>query len=92
VHASVENRHRPQKFGLLKKVDAVCPTDSVIERILDNHRTHVFKETKAWLATMHEGRFSFVSTPRHRSWFKLVEGFFFQDGTIGAPSSPVPNS
>ena len=34
------------------------------------------EETKAWLATQREGRFTFVFTPKHGSWLNLVEGFF----------------
>ena len=34
------------------------------------------KETKAWLATRPERRFTFVFTPKHGSWLNLVEGFF----------------
>jgi len=36
----------------------------------------VSKETRKWLATQREGRFSFVFTPKHGSWLNLVEGFF----------------
>jgi transposase len=44
--------------------------------ILDNHSAHISKETKAWLATQPERRFTFVFTPKHGSWLNLVEGFF----------------
>jgi transposase len=77
VHASVEERHRSREFvGFLKKLDAAYPTDTAIKVILDNHSAHVSKETKAWLATQREGRFTFVFTPKHGSWLNLVEGFF----------------
>jgi transposase len=77
VHACVENRHRSREFvGFLKKLDAAYPTDTAIKLILDNHSAHVSKETKAWLATQPEGRFTFVFTPKHGSWLNLVEGFF----------------
>jgi transposase len=77
VHASVEDRHRSREFiGFLKKIDEAYPTDTAIKLILDNHSAHVSKETKAWLATRPEGRFSFVFTPKHGSWLNLVEGFF----------------
>ena len=77
VHASVENRHRSREFvGFLKKLDAAYPTDTAIKLILDNHSAHISKETKAWLATQPEGRFTFVFTPKHGSWLNLVEGFF----------------
>jgi len=77
VHACVENRHRSREFvGFLKKLDAAYPTETAIKLILDNHCAHISKETKAWLATQPEGRFSFVFTPKHGSWLNLVEGFF----------------
>ena len=77
VHACVENRHRSREFiGFLKKLDAAYPTDTAIKLILDNHSAHVSKETKRWLATQPEGRFTFVFTPKHGSWLNLVEGFF----------------
>jgi len=77
VHASVEDRHRAREFvGFLKKIDDAYPTDIAIKLILDNHSAHVSKETKAWLATRPEGRFSLVFTSRHGSWLNLVEGFF----------------
>ena len=77
VHACVEDRHRSREFvGFLKKLDAAYSADTAIKLILDNHSAHVSKETKTWLATQREGRFSFVFTPKHGSWLNLVEGFF----------------
>ena len=77
VHACVEERHRSREFvGFLGKIDAAYPTDTAIKLILDNHSAHISKETKAWLATRPEGRFTFVFTPTHASWLNLVEGFF----------------
>ena len=77
VHASVEERHRSREFvALLQKLDAAYPTSTAIKIILDNHSAHVSRETKAWLATQPEGRFTFVFTPKHGSWLNLVEGFF----------------
>ena len=77
VHASVEDRHRSREFvGFLKQLDAAYPTDTAIKVILDNHSAHVSKETKAWLTSQREGRFTFVFTPKHGSWLNLVEGFF----------------
>jgi len=77
VHACIENRHRSREFvGFLRKLDAAYPADTAIKLILDNHSAHISKETKAWLATQPEGRFSFVFTPKHASWLNLVEGFF----------------
>ena len=66
VHACVEERHRSREFvGFLGKIDAAYPTDTAIKLILDNHSAHISKETKAWLATRPEGRFTFVFTPTH---------------------------
>jgi transposase len=77
VHASVEDRHRSREFvGFLEKIDAAYPADTAIKLILDNHSAHISRETKAWLATRPQGRFSFVFTPKHGSWLNLVEGFF----------------
>jgi transposase len=77
VHACVEDRHRSREFiGFLKRLDAAYPADTAIKLILDNHSAHVSKETKKWLATQREGRFSLVFTPKHGSWLNLVEGFF----------------
>jgi transposase len=77
VHASVEERHRSREFvAFLQKLDAAYPTSTAIKIIVDNHSAHVSKETKAWLATQPEGRFTFVLTPKHGSWLNLVEGFF----------------
>lgn len=77
VHACVENRHRSREFiGFLKMLDTAYPTDTAIKLILDNHSAHASKETKKWLATQPENRFTFVFTPKHGSWLNLVEGFF----------------
>ena len=77
VHACVEDRHRSREFiGFLKRLDAAYPADTAIKLILDNHSAHISKETKAWIASQPEGRFSFVFTPKHGSWLNLVEGFF----------------
>ena len=77
MYASVEDRHRSRAFvGFLKRLDAAYPADTAIKLILDNHSAHISKETKAWVATQPEGRFSFVFTPKHGSWLNLVEGFF----------------
>jgi len=77
VHALVRDRHRSREFiEFLKFLDAVYATETAIKVILDNHSAHVSKETRAWLATQREGRFTFVFTPKHGSWLNLIEGFF----------------
>ena len=77
VHACVEDRHRSREFvSFLKQLDAAYPADTAIKLLLDNHSAHTSKETRAWLATRPEGRFTLVFTPKHGSWLNLVEGFF----------------
>jgi transposase len=77
VHALVRDRHRSREFiEFLKLLDAAYATDTAIKVILDNHSAHVSKETKRWLASQREGRFTFVFTPKHGSWLNLIEGFF----------------
>ena len=77
VHAIVEDRHRSREFiALLKTLDAAFAPATAIKVILDNHSAHISKETKRWLATQREGRFTFVFTPKHGSWLNLIEGFF----------------
>jgi len=77
VHACVEDRHRSREFiGFLKRLDAAYPADTAIKLILDNHSAHISRQTKAWIATQPEARFSFVFTPKHGSWLNLIEGFF----------------
>jgi transposase len=77
VHACVEDRHRSREFvSFLKRLDTAYPADTTIKLLLDNHSAHTSKETRAWLATRPEGRFTLVFTPKHGSWLNLVEGFF----------------
>ena len=77
IHACIEDRHRSREFvGFLKRLDAAYPIGTAIKLILDNHSAHISKETKAWIASQPEGRFSFVFTPKHGSWLNLVEDFF----------------
>ncbi len=77
VHACIEDRHRSREFiGFLKRLDAAYPADTAIKLILDYHSAHRSKETKAWVPSKPEVRFSSVFTPKHGSWLNLVEGFF----------------
>ncbi len=77
VHAVVEERHRSCEFiGFLKVIDAAYPCGTAIKLILDNHSSHISKETRGWLAEQPKGRFEFVFTPKHGSWLNLIEGFF----------------
>ena len=73
---NVEPRHRSVEFiGLLQSVHDRYPADARIRVVLDNHSTHISKETMAWLA-LHPGRFEYIHTPKHGSWLNLVEGSF----------------
>jgi len=76
VIARVEDRHRSREFiQLLKDLDAYYPADMAIRIILDNHSSHISKETRAYLATR-PNRFVYVHTPKHGSWLNLVETLF----------------
>ena len=76
VVARVERRHRSREFiGLLRDLDATYPAEAIIRVILDNHSSHISKETRAYLATR-PNRFSYVHTPKHGSWLNLVETLF----------------
>jgi transposase len=76
VTAEVHPRHRSREFILLlKALDAYYPSGCVIRLVLDNHSSHISKETMAWLATR-PNRFVYVHTPKHGSWLNLVETLF----------------
>ena len=72
----VRDRHRSREFiEFLTEIDKEYPEDWKIRVILDNHSSHVSKETKAWLLTK-PGRFEFVFTPKHGSWLNMIEMYF----------------
>ena len=76
VTAQVHDKHRSREFiSLLKDLDAYYPAESTIRIILDNHSTHISKETMKYLASR-PGRFVYVHTPTHGSWLNLVETLF----------------
>ena len=76
VSARVEERHRSVEFvALLKDLDAHYPAKCTIRLILDNHSSHLSKETRAYLATR-PNRFKYVLTPTHGSWLNIVETLF----------------
>lgn len=76
VFAHVEDRHRSREFvTLLQSIDAYYPPDAIIRVVLDNHSSHISKETMAYLATR-PGRFEYVHTPKHGSWLNLIECAF----------------
>ena len=72
----VRNRHRSREFvEFLKTLDGSYPADWKIRLVLDNHSSHVSKETQTYLRSKPE-RFAFVFTPKHGSWLNLIEVFF----------------
>src|SRR3989441_465354 len=76
VTARVEARHRSVEFiALLKDLDTHYPAECTIRLILDNHSSHISKETRAYLATR-PNRFKYVLTPTHGSWLNIVETLF----------------
>jgi transposase len=76
VHGDVQDRHRSAEFtDFLKKLDHFYAPDIRIRMILDNHSSHISKETKRYLATV-PNRFEFIFTPTHGSWLNIIETFF----------------
>ena len=72
----LEERHRSIEFiGLLKDLDAFYPLECTIRLILDNHSSHISKETRTFLAKR-PNRFKYVLTPTHGSWLNIVETLF----------------
>lgn len=59
VFAQVEDRHRSCEFiALLRSIDDYYPPEAIIRAVLDNHSSHISKETMTYLATR-PGRFEF---------------------------------
>ena len=76
VFGIARNRHRSREFiELLQEIHAFYPKEWKIRLILDNHSSHISKETRAWLAK-HPNRFVLVFTPKHGSWLNIVETLF----------------
>lgn len=76
VTARVEEQHRSVEFiALLKDLDVYYPAECTIRVILDNHSSHLSKETRAYLASR-PNRFKYVLTPTHGSWLNIVETLF----------------
>jgi transposase len=76
VHGLVCERHRSAEFiEFLKRVDAYYPPETRIRLILDNHSSHLSRETRAYLNSV-PNRFEFIFTPKHASWLNLIETFF----------------
>lgn len=69
-------RHRSREFiEFLKELNKEYPEDWKIRVILDNHSSHISKETKSFLKTI-PNRFEFIFTPKHGSWLNMIEMFF----------------
>lgn len=47
----------------------------MLRLVLDNHSSHISRETRAYLATR-PNRFKYVLTPTHGSWLNLAETLF----------------
>jgi len=76
VIAQVHDRHRSREFiSLLKEIDDYYPEAWTIRITLDNHSSHISKETMSYLASR-PNRFVYVHTPKHGSWLNLIETFF----------------
>ena len=76
VIAQIHDRHRSREFILLlKELDEYYPKDCQIRIILDNHSSHISKETRRYLGSC-PNRFTYVHTPKHGSWLNLVETLF----------------
>jgi transposase len=76
VTARAERRHRSAEFILLlRDLDAYYPQGVNIRIVLDNHSSHLSRETQRYLATR-PGRFEYVLTPKHGSWLNLAENLF----------------
>ena len=76
IIAKVRDRHRSREFiELLKELDEYYPKKNTIRVVLDNHSSHVSKETMRYLGSR-PGRFIYVHTPKHGSWLNLVETAF----------------
>jgi transposase len=76
VYPIIREQHRSREFiEFLSMLDKEIPAHLKIRIILDNHSSHVSKETKTYLLTK-PNRFEFVFTPKHGSWLNLVEMFF----------------
>jgi transposase len=70
------DRHRSKEFiRFLKELDKQYPKTWKIRVILDNHSSHVSKETREYLKSMPD-RFEFIFTPKHGSWLNMIEMFF----------------
>jgi transposase len=76
ITSIVRDQHRSKEFiEFLQELDKYYPSDWKIRVVLDNHSSHISKETKGFLLTR-PNRFEFVFTPKHGSWLNMIEMFF----------------
>lgn len=76
VYGKVFDRHRSKEFvEFLKSINGSYSRNMKIKIIMDNHSSHISKETKAYLKTV-PNRFEFIFTPTHASWLNIIEMFF----------------
>jgi len=76
VFGLVRDRHRSREFiEFLTLIDTHYPPDWKLRIILDNHSSHLSRETMAWLKPR-PNRFQFIYTPKHGSWLNIIEVFF----------------
>jgi len=72
----IRDRHRSSEFTeFLDEIDKAYPKEWKLRIILDNHSSHISKETMTWLKG-HANRFEFIFTPTHGSWLNIIETFF----------------
>ena len=72
----VRDKHSSMEYiEFLKLLDDKYPKGDKLRIVLDNLKVHTSEATRKYLATV-PGRFEFVFTPKHGSWFNMVEGFF----------------
>jgi len=72
----VRERRRSREFvEFLSMLDEKYPRQWEIRVVLDNHSSHISKETQAYLRNIPK-RFTFVFTPKHSSWLNMIEILF----------------
>jgi transposase len=62
---------------MLRSLDEYYPADCRIRILLDNHSSHISRETMEWLRTR-PGRFEYVHTPKHGLWLNIIEIVFIK--------------
>jgi transposase len=76
VIEEISDTHNSGDFiRFLTKLDDSYPKHQRIRLLLDNHSSHISRETRGYLDTVPQ-RFEFVFMPTHGSWLNLVENLF----------------